>query len=52
MNALAKPVDKALPRQRAKAKTFPPRPLGELDYDALASEVLRKYPRILARLGE
>lgn len=55
MTALKKSAAaKALPRPRprAAAKALPPRPFGVLDYDALAAEVTRKYPRILARLGE
>ena len=40
------------PKATNAKKTFEPRPCGELDYEALADEVMRKYPRILARLGE
>jgi hypothetical protein len=37
--------------ERAATATSPDR-LAEIDYDALADEVARDYPKILARLAE
>jgi len=42
----------ARPEASIPKRTFEPRPCGALDYEALAAEVMRKYPKVLARLGE
>ena len=39
-------------RSAARAKDFTPRPGGDVDYDALAEDVSRRFPNILARLAE
>jgi hypothetical protein len=35
-----------------RAKDLTPRPCGEVDYEALAEDVSRRFPNILARLAE
>jgi hypothetical protein len=58
MNALVKRRESFfsffVPRKRdeGKAKPLLARPCGEVDYDALADEVIQRYPKILGRLAE
>lgn len=57
MNALSKTRDGFMSlfspkRREEEGRDFRPRPCGEVDYDALAEEVMRKFPKILNRLAE